>query len=127
MVSGNRNEEILKTLIDNIDREKMADNLMMIYLLKIKDNQKNLLLNKKKKKSNKLLDKNKKDNSQKIKHNNIEDFNKFQYGLTLSGGYNTWNIHLYYSLAPLLKGSALLDNQAIKFRPLRVGVVFYIL
>ncbi|MDT0620961.1 porin family protein [Croceitalea vernalis] len=55
------------------------------------------------------------------------DISQWQYGLTLNFGYNTWNIHLYYSLAPLLKGSALLDNQAIKFRPLRVGVVFYIL
>lgn len=56
-----------------------------------------------------------------------EDISQWQYGLTLNFGYNTWNIHFYYSLNPLLEDSALLDGEPIKIRPLRVGVIFYIL
>ncbi|MDT0605727.1 porin family protein [Croceitalea rosinachiae] len=55
------------------------------------------------------------------------DISEWQYGLTLNFGYNTWNIHLYYSLNPLLENSALLNGERIRIRPLRVGVIFYIL
>ena len=43
-----------------------------------------------------------KGNSRNIKISNIKDFNKFQYGLTLSAGYNTWNFYLYYGLNPII-------------------------
>lgn len=56
-----------------------------------------------------------------------EDISQWQYGLTLNFGYNTWNIHLYYSLNPLLENSASLSGDMIEIRPLRVGVIFYIL
>jgi len=55
------------------------------------------------------------------------NISEWQYGLTLNFGYNTWNIHFYYSLNSLLEESELLNGEPIKFRPLRVGVVFYIL
>lgn len=56
------------------------------------------------------------------------DINEWQYGLMLNFGYNTWNIHAYYSLNPLLKDGTLLDNgEAIDIRTLRIGVIFYIL
>ena len=58
-------------------------------------------------------------------HNpNIE---QWQYGLSLSVGYNTWNLHLYYSLSNLLDENALLNNNPINIKPLRVGLIFYIL
>src|SRR5690606_17661871 len=42
----------------------------------------------------------------KIKNTNIKDLNKFQYGLTLSAGYNTWNFYLFYSLNPIFSKDA---------------------
>ncbi|MBR9853481.1 MAG: PorT family protein [Algicola sp.] len=59
---------------------------------------------------------------------NNPDIEEFQYGLTLSFGFNTWNFHAYYGLNNLLKDSALLENgDAIEFRVLRAGLIFYIL
>ncbi|MFD2588602.1 porin family protein [Croceitalea marina] len=55
------------------------------------------------------------------------DISQWQYGLTLNFGYNTWNVHLYYSLNRLLENNATLNNEAIEIQPLRVGVIFYIL
>ena len=55
------------------------------------------------------------------------DIDKFQYGLTLSFGYNTWNVHAYYGLNPLLKEEAVLNGDAVNFKVLRVGLIFYIL
>ncbi|NAY92745.1 outer membrane beta-barrel protein [Muricauda sp. JGD-17] len=56
------------------------------------------------------------------------DIQDLQYGLTLSFGYNTWNIHAYYALNPLLKDGTVLDNnETIDLRVLRIGVIFYIL
>ncbi len=57
-----------------------------------------------------------------------DDIQKLQYGLTLSFGYNTWNIHAYYALNPLLKDGVSMDNgESIDLRVLRIGVIFYIL
>ncbi|WP_420321528.1 porin family protein [Flagellimonas sp.] len=56
------------------------------------------------------------------------DIEKLQYGLTLSLGYNTWNVHAYYSLNPLLKDGVMVSGgEAIDLRVLRIGVIFYIL
>lgn len=57
-----------------------------------------------------------------------EDLQKFRYGLQLNLGYNTFNVHLYYSLNDLFKdGEAFLDDEEINLRPFRFGLVFYIL
>lgn len=56
------------------------------------------------------------------------DLQKFQYGLILSFGYNTWNVHAYYGLNPLLKEGTFLENgAAIDLQVLRIGLIFYIL
>lgn len=55
------------------------------------------------------------------------DIEKLQYGLTLSFGYNTWNVHAYYGLSPLLKEGAVLNGDSVNFRVLRIGLIFYIL
>ena len=57
-----------------------------------------------------------------------DDIERFQYGLMINFGYNTWNIHAYYALNPLLKdGTNLQNGDAINTRILRIGVIFYIL
>lgn len=63
----------------------------------------------------------------KIKNNNIKDFNDFQYGITFSSGYNTWNFHLYYSLNSILSKDAKVDNQSIDMFAIKFGLIFYIL
>jgi len=62
--------------------------------------------------------------STSFQNNNIS---QWQYGLTLNFGYNTWNVHFYYSLNPLLENNAILNNEVIEIRPFRVGIIFYIL
>ena len=61
------------------------------------------------------------------KFRNVKDFNTFQYGLTLSVGYNTWNLHLYYALNPVFSSDALLNGNAIDLNAIKVGLMFYIL
>ncbi|MDB4293590.1 PorT family protein [Maribacter sp.] len=55
------------------------------------------------------------------------DVTKFQYGLTLNVGWNTFNIHAYYALNNLFQDSAQIDGQSIAMQPLRLGFIFYIL
>ena len=61
------------------------------------------------------------------KYKSIEDFNKIQFGLTLSIGYNTWNLHLYYALNPIFSKDASLDGNSIDLKAIKVGLMFYIL
>jgi len=55
------------------------------------------------------------------------DFNQFQYGVTLSVGYNTWNLHAYYGLNKLFDNATLSDGSAIETRDFKLGLMFYIL
>jgi len=56
------------------------------------------------------------------------DIEKFQYGLTFNFGYNTFNLHVYYSLSDFLKKDAVLDTgESIEMKPLRIGLIFYML
>jgi hypothetical protein len=57
------------------------------------------------------------------------DIRNFQYGLTLNVGYNTFNIHVYYALVNLFnKDVTILDGgDVIQAKPLRIGIIFYIL
>lgn len=55
------------------------------------------------------------------------DISKFQYGLTINLGYNTFNVHAYYALNNLFDNGAQVNGQDITMKPLRLGFVFYIL
>jgi hypothetical protein len=68
-----------------------------------------------------------KGDSGKIKNTNIKDLNKFQYGLTLSAGYNTWNFYLFYSLNPIFSKDAQIDGNSIDMTAVKFGLIFYIL
>ncbi len=57
-----------------------------------------------------------------------KDIRDFQYGLTLNVGYNTFNIHAYYSLVNLFdNGLNMVGGDVIETKPLRIGIIFYIL
>ena len=68
-----------------------------------------------------------KDDTGSIKHKNISDFNQLEYGFTLSAGYNTWNIYLYYGLNPIFSNNAILEGDKIDMNAIKVGLMFYIL
>lgn len=58
---------------------------------------------------------------------NLDDFNRVQYGVTLSAGYGTWNLHLYYGLNTIFDGNARLSGEPIEMSSLKLGLMFYIL
>ncbi|MDO1501874.1 porin family protein [Winogradskyella maritima] len=58
---------------------------------------------------------------------NIDDFEKWNYGLTLSAGYGTWNFQLYYGLNSLFDESAQLEGEQIDLSAIKIGIMFYIL
>jgi hypothetical protein len=62
-----------------------------------------------------------------FKYKNINDFNNLEYGLTLSTGYNTWSIYLYYGLNPIFSNNAVLDGKKMDTNAIKVGLMFYIL
>jgi hypothetical protein len=57
---------------------------------------------------------------------NIKDFNKLQYGLTLSAGYGTWNFHVYYGLNPIFDENAKLSGETIDMSSVKIGLMFYV-
>ncbi|QWX84033.1 PorT family protein [Cellulophaga sp. HaHaR_3_176] len=56
------------------------------------------------------------------------DIKKFEYGLTLNAGYNTFNLHVYYSLTDFFNTKkTLTTGEVLNITPIKVGLVFYIL
>lgn len=55
------------------------------------------------------------------------DISKFQYGVTLNFGYNTFNLHAYYALTDLFDGKPMVNGEGLRYTPLRIGLIFYIL
>ena len=62
-----------------------------------------------------------------FKFTNNKDFNEFQYGFTLSAGYNTWNFFLYYALNPIFSQDAQLNDETVDMNAIKIGLMFYIL
>lgn len=66
------------------------------------------------------------ENSATIRLKNIPDFRKFQYGFTISAGYDAFNIYTYYGLTPILE-NAFIGADQINTKILKIGLIFYIL
>ena len=60
-------------------------------------------------------------------HRNLEGLNPWQYGLTLSVGYNTWNGYVYYGLNPIFDFISSTNAQSIEMNALKIGLIFYLL
>ena len=60
-------------------------------------------------------------------HRNLEGLNPWQYGLTMSIGYNTWNGYVYYGLNPIFDSISSTNLQSIDMTALKIGLIFYIL
>lgn len=59
-------------------------------------------------------------------YSNISSYNKLQYGLTLSAGYDAFNVNVYYGLTPKLK-DAFIGTEKVDTKILKFGLIFYIL
>ncbi|MBL0014377.1 MAG: PorT family protein [Flavobacterium sp.] len=62
-----------------------------------------------------------------ISVSNNKDFNKFQAGVYLVVGYNTWNFYSYYGLVPIFSSAARVNDERITMNALHFGMMFYIL
>ena len=67
-----------------------------------------------------------KDSNESYIIKNISSVNKFKYGLTLSAGYEIWNLYIYYGLNPLFKDSVL-ETEKIDMKDLHIGLKLYIM
>lgn len=56
----------------------------------------------------------------------VDVVNRFHYGLTVSAGYDSWNLHLYYGLNTIFKDKRL-NNQPIDVSTIKAGLIFYFL
>jgi len=65
-------------------------------------------------------------NSSSISVKNISEFNNFQYGLTLSVGYDLVNFNIFYGLTPLFD-RATLNEESINRSIVKLGLTFYLL
>jgi hypothetical protein len=61
-----------------------------------------------------------------FKYANVSNYNKLQYGLTLSTGYDEFNINIYYGLTPIFDNSAI-NGEVINSKVLKFGLIFYLL
>lgn len=66
------------------------------------------------------------DGTQSVSFENVSRFQQWQYGFTLSVGYNAFTAHIYYGLNPILRGSSIGTNE-ISTRITRIGLIFYLL
>ena len=66
-----------------------------------------------------------KSDNQIANENNL-NLTPWQYGLTLSTGYNNWNAYFYYGLTPVFE-NAYADQTYLEMRLLKVGLMFYFL
>lgn len=57
---------------------------------------------------------------------NLDSYNKIQYGLTLSLGYDAFNAHIYYGLSSMYK-NATIGAENINTKQFKVGLIFYLL
>lgn len=64
--------------------------------------------------------------TQSFSFRNVSRFNKWQYGLTLSVGYDAFTAHMYYGLTPILKDSSI-GTTDISTKIIRIGLIFYLL
>jgi len=66
-------------------------------------------------------------NKVNVTYNNIQIINRWQYGLTASLGYGTWNFNFYYGLSDIIKKDVQVNNTDVKMKAMQFGVIYYFL
>lgn len=57
---------------------------------------------------------------------NVPEIENFQYALSLSAGYGSWNFFVNYALSPFFeKGTILESGEELSMKTLRLGLAFY--
>lgn len=56
----------------------------------------------------------------------IQEFNKLQYGLTLATGFSTWNLYIYYGLNSIFK-DVKFNGKKLNLSDFNIGLKFYIM
>lgn len=64
--------------------------------------------------------------TQNISLKNNPNIRKFQTGVYLSAGQNTWNGYVFYGLQPLFQ-KAFIGDKSLEINQLQIGLMFYIL
>ena len=65
-------------------------------------------------------------NSNLMKYRKVSSYNKLQYGLTISAGYDAFTMNVFYGLSPVFK-NGLLNEKAVDTKILKFGLIFYFL
>lgn len=65
-------------------------------------------------------------NGNALTFRNIPNYRSLQYGLTLSAGYDEFNINIFYGLTPILENTSI-NGEQINTKILKFGLIFYIL
>lgn len=58
--------------------------------------------------------------------NNISRYKNWQFGATLSAGYDAFNIHIYYGLTSIYD-NAIINGEAINTKIIKFGLIYYLL
>ncbi len=66
------------------------------------------------------------DGAETFLYKNVSQYQKWQFGATLSVGYDVFTIHAYYGLNPVLKNISP-GTKDISSRIMKIGLVFYVL
>ena len=66
------------------------------------------------------------ENSIESTFKNVSAYNKFQYGITISAGYDEFNINLFYNVTSVFN-NATINGEDINSSILKFGLIFYIL
>lgn len=66
------------------------------------------------------------ENSTDVTYKDVSSYNSFQYGLSISAGYDAFNVNFYYSLTPLFSNGTL-NGEDINTSVLKFGLIFFIL
>jgi hypothetical protein len=57
----------------------------------------------------------------------IPEFDRLRMGATFSFGYNTFNFYGYYGINPFFKDAVTTGGEAVDFKTIKIGLIFYIL
>ena len=66
------------------------------------------------------------ENDTQFSYSNVSGYNKLQYGITFSAGYDVVNFYVFYNLTPIFKDSKI-NSENIDTSILKFGLIFYIL
>ena len=62
-----------------------------------------------------------------VTQSKIPEFNPLRLSATLSAGYSNFNLFASYSINPFFEDAKTTDGEAVDFRALKVGIIFFIL